>query len=220
MAKAIAPGYCAELRGKVGGLVFNTYRGVPTVKALKAPTQPNTAAQVTARSRLADASRAWAGITVQQRADWETYAASHPETDWTNNVKRLTGHNFYCRCYCRALLVGGSAIAEAPGEAAPAQHALTAVEYDAGGGGVIRAAGAAAPAAGTVQVFYAVGPLSVGRNPKFQGAAIVAQWENGQASPKTLVAAPSSGKWGIWAQTIDISTGLASARTMYEVTVP
>lgn len=220
MAKVVLPLGSMEVRGKVGGFVFNTYRGISTVKAFRSPTQPNSAAQVNARARLTDATRGWANITAAQRAQWETFAADHLEPDWTGKPKRLTGHNIYCRINTRLALVGGVAVAVPPTVAAPASPANLTMSYVAGGTNAIQAAYASAIPANTKRIFYVVGPVSAGRVPKFEYAAIEKQLSSADATPQSVVTTPASGKWGIWVQDISTVTGLASGFLFFEVTVP
>lgn len=217
MAKVVAPLMSQEVRGKMGGLVFNTYRGIATCKSLKSPVQPNTAAQTNARSRMTDASRAWAELTSVQRDAWEVYAASHIEADWTSKPKRLTGHNWFCRCYSRAILAGGSPITDVPAVAAPAAPAITSIAHNAAGGGTIEVTYTTPPASGTVWVFYGCGPISDGRVPKLQMASIKLQVDHADSSPDSIYTAPVSGRYGIWYRAIDSATGLASALTMVDI---
>lgn len=59
MAKVTLPLMSAEARGKVGGLIYNTWRGNSTVKIKKAPAQPRTARQLLIRAFATTCSRAW-----------------------------------------------------------------------------------------------------------------------------------------------------------------
>lgn len=219
MAKVVLPLGSAEVRGKVGGFVFNTFRGIATVKVFKSPTQPNSAAQVNARARLTDATRAWSVITAAQRAQWETFAQNHLEPDWTGKPKRLTGHNVYCRIYTRLKLVGGTPVDVPPTSSAPAAPANLTLSYDSGSGGTIKAAYTTAIPANTKRIFYAVGPVSAGRTPKFEFAAIKKQLASSDATPQTIITAPAAGKWAFWVQDISTTTGLASGFIYQEVTV-
>lgn len=217
MAKVVAPLMSQEVRGKMGGLIFNTYRGIATVKSFRSPTQPNTVSQVNARARLSDASRAWASLTAEQRAAWEVYAESHPEPDWTGKPKRLTGSNMHARLNARADLVGGSAVTAAPSAAAPGSPSGVTISQSAAGNKPIEIAFAQAPAAGITWVIYMAGPLSPGRRPKKNMAAIVKQIISTDTTGTALVADPAAGRYGFWYQAIDETNGQASALTMVDL---
>ena len=217
MAKLVAPLFSQEARGKAGSIIYNTYRGIATAKSFAAPVQPNTAAQINARSRMTDASRAWAVLNNDQRAAWEVYADTHLETDWTGKPKRLTGANWFCRCYTRSKLVGGSGVTTAPTNDAPTAPAITAIAYNSGSGGKIEVTYSTAPASGIVWVFYGLGPISDGRVPKIQLAAIQKQVTHSDTSPDDIYTAPSSGRYGVWYQAIDAATGLASGLSYAQV---
>jgi hypothetical protein len=220
MAKVVLPLGSMEVRGKVGGFIFNTYRGISTVKAFKSPSQPNSAAQVNARARLTDATRAWASLTASQRVQWQVFSADHLEPDWTGKPKRLTGHNIFCRLYTRLAMVGGAAPTVPPVVAAPAAPLNLTLEYNAGGGGVIRAAYTSAIPANTKRIFYGLGPVSAGRVPKKEYAVIKKMLTSADATPQTIIATPASGKWGFWVEDISTTTGLVSGQLYFEVTAP
>jgi hypothetical protein len=75
-------------------------------------------------------SKAWAGITAQQRLDWADWADNHLVPDWTGTPVRMSGFNAYCACNSRMLDMGLSAQGEAPIALGP----LTPVAFAAGNG--------------------------------------------------------------------------------------
>jgi hypothetical protein len=117
MAKVVGPLHSSEARGKVGGLVFNSWRGFATVKAKHAPSQPRTQLQLAVRAVAILCSRAWQLLAT--KADWNTYADNHPLVDWTNSPKRLTGANWYVMLTTRLLRQGIPAVTTPPAVAAP-----------------------------------------------------------------------------------------------------
>ena len=117
MAKVVGPLHSSEGRGKVGGLVFNSWRGFATVKAKHAPAQPRSALQLMVRSIAVASARAWGLLTTQ--AAWNQYAQTHTLSDWTNTPKRLTGMNWYVMLSTRLLRRGTSAVATPPITADP-----------------------------------------------------------------------------------------------------
>jgi hypothetical protein len=117
MAKCIAGGFAAETRGKVGGLVFNSWRGVGTLKIKHAPAQPRTNLQLAVRAIMIMLARKWQSLSNQ--ADWNQYATDHPFSDWTNSPKRLTGMNWYCMLGLRLSRLGIPIVATPPEVVAP-----------------------------------------------------------------------------------------------------
>jgi hypothetical protein len=218
MAKVVMPLNSMEVRGKLGGIIFNTHRGISVAKAFKSPTQPNSAAQTNARTRLTNATRAWAALTADQRAQWEVFANDHLEPDWTGKPKRLSGHNMYCRINTRLALVSGAAVSVPPTAAAPASPANLTVTFVAGAPAVIRMNYSSAIPANISRVAYIQGPISQGRKNRFEFAKIAVQKVAADASPQTVVSGPGAGKWGVWVQDISTVTGLASGFQFVEVT--
>lgn len=218
MAKIVMPLNSMEVRGKLGGVIFNTHRGISVAKSFKSPTQPNSPSQTNARTRLTTATRAWASLTADQRAQWEVYANDHLEPDWTGKPKRLTGHNMFVRIATRLALVGGSAPTVPPTAAAPAAPLNLTVTFVAGSPNVIRLNYSSAIPANTMRVVYGLGPISQGRKARFEYAKIIATKVAADASPQPVVSAPAAGKWGIWVQDISTQTGLCSGFQFVEVT--
>lgn len=219
MAKVVAPLGSQEARGRVGMFIYNTYRGIATVKSFSSPNQPGTLKQANAKARLTTITRAWQSLTNAQRAQWVTFANNHTESDWTGNQKRLTGHNMFCRLNTRVLLAGGTQISVPPATAAPALPAGLTMAYSAGSGGTITATYSSAIGANLNRVFYAVGPISAGRTPRFEQASIVKQLVATDTSPQVIVAAPGTGQWQFWVEDIDKTTGLVSGKSVFNITV-
>lgn len=100
--------------------MFNSWRGLSTVKMKTSPSQPRSARQLRMRAFLTTCSRAWAGLTSAQRDGWTAWANDHPETDWTGQPKRMTGQDAYVRHNTRLLDMGFAVTASAPTTVAPA----------------------------------------------------------------------------------------------------
>jgi hypothetical protein len=218
MAKVVSPLMSIEARGKVGGLIFNTWRGLNTVKSFKSPVQPNTALQLAAKARLQTESQAWASLTAAQRTAWNQYAQDHILTDWTGKTKRLSGQNWFIACNCRLLLAGQAAITAPPAVPAPAAVVGFALSYDGAVTHKIQATWTSPIAAGVKLFIYAVGPLGAGRTPKIERAHIVQTPLSNVSTPLTIIDNSVAGKYGGWAVAVDIATGLASEPVFSEVT--
>lgn len=219
MAKVTMPLMSGSARGKVGPLVFNQHRGFNVVKGLKSPTQPNTPAQLEARARMAQISAAWAGLSDAQRSAWAQYANDHLETDWSGVPKRLTAQNMFIRCNTRLLMLSKATIDSPPLVEAPAAPTGINVTCAGGEGTAVSLAWTAPTAATSFIVVYSAGPISPGRQPRVEQAAIIAKFAGSTASPHEVIAGSAKGRYGFWVQVIDSATGLASGPIYDEVTV-
>jgi hypothetical protein len=61
------------------------------------PTQPRTADQVAARTRLAAISGSWRALTEAQRDAWKSWSAAHPTVDKLGQSQTLTGHQSFVK---------------------------------------------------------------------------------------------------------------------------
>lgn len=98
MAKVLNPLNSSEARGRVGGLVYNTWRGHRTVKTHTNPTNQGIGLRGAQFAIIVAAGKRWKGISASQRAAWETYAVLHPDPDWTGQPKRIAGYHWFVRC--------------------------------------------------------------------------------------------------------------------------
>jgi hypothetical protein len=206
-------------RGKVGALIFNTWRSFNVVKAFRSPSQPRTAAQVNARARLTQFSQSWAALTGAQIAAWAQYAIDHLLTDWTGQAKRLTAQNWYIGCNTRSKLVGGAEITDPPASAAPDSGTGVTVTDSGAGAFPISLAWTTPVAADQHFIVYKQGPISKGRSPTFAHASILEIVAASSGTPEELIAAPAAGRYGFWVQIIDETTGLASALEAFVVDI-
>lgn len=205
MAKVIGPLHSAEARGRVSGLIYNTWRGISYAKAFCAPAQPRTKMQLLTRAYTTQCVRAWQGLTSDNRLHWNAYAVEHPENDWTGNPKRLTGLNWYTRCNFRILRLAGSVIADPPAVPAPDP-----VAGFAAANGVLESVLTWTFANGAHNRFwvYCRGPHSAGIIASIERAAICLA---GTASMETITATSlSPGRYTFWILVVDIQTGLVS----------
>jgi hypothetical protein len=210
LAKVILPLMSQAARGKSGPLVYNQWRSLNTVKMLKSPVQPRTAAQLAARALLAAASSSWAALTADQRAAWQQYAIDHLESDWTGASKRLTAQNWYIRCHVRAALVSGATVTDPPTASAPAAITGLAFTNSGGHGTALSMAWATPTSSGDTLLVYRCGPISLGRIPRIEQASILAKVTAETTSPHTVIASAVAGRYGFWVVVIAEATGLAS----------
>lgn len=97
MAVVTWPLSSGEARGRVGGLIYNTWRGRSYVKSYKLPKTEFSDPQIDARGITANLTARWQAISDQKRATWAQFAADHPLPSWTGSPKRLSGYNWYVK---------------------------------------------------------------------------------------------------------------------------
>lgn len=207
MAKVINPLLSIEARGRVAGLVYNTWHGISIVKAHSGPNQPNSAKQLLARARLTTITAQWRDLTQANRDAWSVYADAHPESDWTGNPLRLTGQNWYVRCTLQLLRIGEAAIATPPAVAAPDPVVGWALSMS---NGDIQAMWDT-PIDGTDKIdVFALGPVSTGVDPKFEHATFLTMASSDTGQPSGIIASAAPGRWRLWVKVIATATGLTS----------
>lgn len=220
MAKVVQPLMSLEARGKMGGLIYNVWRGMCTVKAFRSPVQPNSTQQLDMRKLMTDATRAWAALTAAQRTAWNAYAVDHLESDWTGVSKRLTGQNWFVRCYVMAKLCGAAAITAAPTVSAPASLVGAGFAYVAGPPKKVTLTWTSPVAPTSFLQIWLTDALSAGRIPKMEMATESATIAASTASPYDVVNPITAGRYGFWCRVIDSATGLYSEWTSADITVP
>ncbi len=205
MAKLVGPLHSAEARGRVSGLIYNTWRGISYAKAFCSPAQPGTQRQLQVRAWAVQLVRAWASLTSTQQGTWNQYAVDHPYIDWTGNPKRLTGANYYLALNLRMLDMGKTVQTSAPVTNAPdAVAAFVAAD------GVGQSSCSWTAFAGTDKSvdLWGYGPHSAGRIPTLQRAKHKV-YVPGETSPYVLTGL-GLGLWTIYARCVDEDNGLAS----------
>lgn len=71
MARAILSALLGDLRGKIGNMVFDNYKGVHIVRSMPTvTTNPQSAHQTDLRTAMAVFVQAWRGLTLQQKQLW------------------------------------------------------------------------------------------------------------------------------------------------------
>lgn len=205
MAKVVAPLQSAEARGRIGGLIYNTWRGMATVKMAKSPAQPRTVRQLLIRGLFTTYAQNWAGLTAPQRLAWNTYAQDHPLTDWTGQPKRITGMDWYIALNVRLLDMGKAAISSPPITLHPSVVVALVLTPAAG---QISVAFTAVGGTDTTIDLWLQGPYSKGRIPKIERAAHKS-YSAGETSP-VVVSALVPGHYTVYARMISETSGLAS----------
>jgi len=106
MAKVDGPLHSSEARGRMGSLVYNTWRGICYVKSHRDPDTQFTNPQIYIRGLTALCTARWQTLSALQHAAWQQYANDHLETSCTGQLTRLTGYNWFVRANVRRLLLG------------------------------------------------------------------------------------------------------------------
>ena len=117
--KLMDPVRSSEARGKIGGIIHNTARGVKYAKVFTSPSQPRTQKQLAIRAFMQKATRAWQVLSEANRINWKAYADAHPEIDWTGTSIKKTGFNWFCRLTARLLWLGETQVDTPPAVPAP-----------------------------------------------------------------------------------------------------
>jgi hypothetical protein len=217
MAKVTNPLMSNEARGKFAGLVYNTWRGMSTVKVFKAPVKAKTALQLAIMAKMTVISKQWALITAAQRAAWTTYADNHLKTDWTGNPVRTTGANQFSSCAMLASLAGATPtyLADPPVLPSPISSIATVV-----GGTRVLSITHTTPttAIESIDVRWRAGD-SQGRQRAINEVQHSVMFLSNSAATYTLDAAATPGKATVFHRTVGNTTGLAGPWTKHEVTV-
>lgn len=212
MAKVNGPLHSTEARGAVGGLVYNTWRGISTVKSRSGPSNQYTARRSAVRAAAAQATAAWKSLSPGVRQQWKEYADQHPELDWTGNPRRITGFNWFTRCNVRLIDMRRPMITSPPAHIAPVAPLNFGAET--AGPTITVYWGFDLPAPGTTPMMdiWGCGPHSPAFHPSIKDCKHLAYvlWNT---SPNTL-GPRSYGYWTLFARFIS-TAGLASPWTKY-----
>jgi hypothetical protein len=82
-------------RGKLGGHVYSKNRSGAYVRTKVTPDNPQTSYQTEARSKLAQFSSSWKGLTQTQRDAWDGAVEDYAKTNIFGDLIKPTGKNLY-----------------------------------------------------------------------------------------------------------------------------
>ena len=205
MAKVKAPLFSTEARGRVGGLVYNTFRGMSYVKAHTAPAQPRSQKVRQIRAWTIALVRAWQLLDAANIILWNQYAADHPVLDTMNGSKRLTGANWFVLTNLQRLRMVLAAVVTPPITAAPDAPAVFAAAN-----GILQSILTWTATGGTDKTVdvWLFGPHSAGLVAKRQRAKF-RDMVSGETATMTI-AGLRPGRYTFWARVIDEDNGLVS----------
>lgn len=150
-----------DARGKLGGQVFSKNRGGSYVRTKVTPSNPRTLAQMESRNILGTVSSAWNGLTVAQRASWNSAVDEFKRTDVFGDLKTPSGKNLFTRLNKNLEQAGLAMLTLAPAKEEIAPITATAVVIDIASGAITFTDMAAVPA-GMVAQISATPSLSAG----------------------------------------------------------
>jgi len=216
LAKVIGPLHSTEARGRVNSLVYGTWRGIRFVKTYIAPVFKEPDCRIPQKERVAAAVAAWQGLSDTDRAAWHLWAQAHLEPDWSGIPLRLTGANWFIRCYTRILRVAGSPPAQPPPGYPPYPLATWTITQTDNNAHLVWTY-PTQPEAHTYYVqILRQGPFSIGRQPDFHHASIVTH----ELLPTSPYDDPLTigGKYAYWARVLDADTGLITPMLLGSLT--
>lgn len=206
--KVKMPMFSVEARGTVGGVTFNTWRGINYVKTCTSPTGQGTTARLVAQGLFIAAAKLWATAGDANHANWNQYAVAHPVTNWTGTPMRLTGMNWFVRCNITLARMGLAAVLTAPLIAGPDPIVGFAVTNPAD---YIQVAWTA-PQTGNYKLdWFGVGPISKGIAPKIQRASWIGFQTPADFAGAILITPSVPGRYTIFGRVLSTVNGLSSS---------
>jgi hypothetical protein len=106
MAKIVGPLHSIEARGRVGGLVYNTWRGQSVVAAVGTPVIQHSGAQDSARAISTYLAQKWKTLSSARQAAWREKANRSFRSDWSGTPYRLHGEAAYIRANWHRVAIG------------------------------------------------------------------------------------------------------------------
>lgn len=104
-----------QASGSIGGMTAAHSRGALYLRSRGGMTNPNSPAQQSVRTILANLQIAWqVNVTPAQRSAWETYGQNVPTTNRLGSVQFLTAHQWYIACNVTRMRGGLARIDAAP----------------------------------------------------------------------------------------------------------
>lgn len=114
MAKVKFTAVVADMRNKLNGSVFSRNRGGAYVRTKVTPLNPQTTAQVGARSLLTSLAQAFRSLTQEQITAWNNATSQWAGTDVFGDVVNPTGLALYVRLNANIANAGGTGITTPP----------------------------------------------------------------------------------------------------------
>lgn len=177
MAKIKLGAIVAEIRNSINGWVFARNKGGAYIRIKVTPTNPQTAAQVAARARLAQFAQAWRSLSEDQRAAWQAATSNFEQTDVFGDVISLSGNALYVKLNCNITNAGGSSISVPPTPLGATALGELSVAIDSGDDEIVLSTSPSTVPAGHAMVVEATAQVSAGvsnANSKFRQVQVIA----------------------------------------------
>ena len=101
-------------RGKIGGHVASKNRAGAYLRTKVTPTNPNTVAQMQARSVLSSLSQQWSTLSESQRLGWNEAVKEWGTTDIFGDIKKPSGINLFVKLNSNLISVGLPQVLDVP----------------------------------------------------------------------------------------------------------
>ena len=101
-------GIITAMAGSLGGTTFQRYRAGLIVRNKPLPIYRNTRAASAARQRTATLNNVWAGFTLTEIADWQTFADTQVFTNRFGDVVASRAYAAFMRCNLASLVSDGT----------------------------------------------------------------------------------------------------------------
>ena len=101
-------------RGKIGGHVASKNRAGAYLRTKVTPSNPNTVAQMQARSILGSLSQQWSTLLESQRLGWNDAVKEWGTTDIFGDIKRPSGINLFVKLNSNLISVGLPQVLDVP----------------------------------------------------------------------------------------------------------
>ena len=114
MAKIKLGPFAADIRNRIGGVVFSKNSAGNYIRRGVTPVNPQTVAQQQSRQFLTQTSQSWRNLTDDERNNWNQVKDSFKKTDIFGNSLAPTGFNLFTRLNRNLLEISEPVITTAP----------------------------------------------------------------------------------------------------------
>lgn len=98
MARVKPSSLVGDIRGKVGGSVFQGYRGGIFVRSSVSPINKLSTTQLKTRQITSELQDRWRNLSGVERQAWELYTQNVLVHQKNNHLKSVSGHQYYLKC--------------------------------------------------------------------------------------------------------------------------
>lgn len=155
------------LNGSAGGVTAAKNRSRMYFKNRISPRNPRTTAQLSVRGRLSSSSKAWRGLTQEQRMQWDEFSKTETGRRILGEAAKISGFNVFVRVANNLALIGQAIIDVPPTVPEFPVFEITGVTYTAASGdtpaSLSLAISGLSSIAGKTIVVRATGGFSAGR---------------------------------------------------------